>query len=93
VKRKVDKYEKQITISLIFYNIFGVFLLAMDIIRRLDGIYTYSTEFVILLAIILSLLNANDRNMRTSLRNPWLKGLLILAIIISGISLILLIVG
>ncbi len=80
----MNKYEKGITLSLVFYNIFGVFILIIDIIRRFNGIYTYSTEYVILLALIFLSLNGNGNTTKENLKNPLIKGFLIIALIISS---------
>ncbi|MFX1289279.1 MAG: hypothetical protein ACFFFY_12055 [Promethearchaeota archaeon] len=89
----MNKYEKQITISLTFYNVFGVLILIMNIIRRLNGIYTYSTEYIILLALIFLPLNGNDISGKERMKNPLIKGLLIIALIISSTFIIDLIIG
>jgi len=93
VRIKMNKFEKGITISLIFYNIFGVLVLIMDFIRRFNGIYTYSTEYIILLVFIFLPLNGNGRSMKEKMKNPFIKGFLIMALIISSIFIIELIIG
>ncbi|MFX1448791.1 MAG: hypothetical protein ACFFCG_11765, partial [Promethearchaeota archaeon] len=60
---------------------------------RLNGIYTYSTEYIILLALIFLPLNGNDISGKERMKNPLIKGLLIIALIISSTFIIDLIIG
>ena len=90
---KLNKKEKGLAVSLVIYNFFGVMLLIVDIIRRFNGVYIYSAEYVILLALSFLTVNGNENGIKKILKNQLIRVSLIIALIISSIFIIELVFG
>jgi len=89
----MNNYEKGLIMFFIFYDVFGVFLLILDIMRRINGIFTYSAEYILLLVLIFPFLNRNGNSMKENLKDPLIKGFLIIALVICLFFVIELIIG